>query len=73
MPKYLVRLATKTHYEMIVEADNESDAREEAVEIWCYSEDPDSDFGAWDDGVEAEREVEEIDEQTPTPECEAGN
>lgn len=60
MPIYLVRLSTRTCYDVVVEAYNKSDARELAVELWCQSEEPENDFDWWDDGVEAESEVEEV-------------
>jgi hypothetical protein len=44
VPKYTVTLEERVTYTVEVEADDEEQAREDALEQWAHSENPDNDF-----------------------------
>jgi hypothetical protein len=46
MPKFKVKLAETTYYEIEVEAEDRDEAAELADEMYCSSSDPDAEYGA---------------------------
>ncbi|MFF4706905.1 hypothetical protein ACKI1K_15100 [Streptomyces scabiei] len=50
MPKFRVKLAETTYYEIEVEAEDRDEAREVADEMYCAAAEPDAEYGIgiWD-------------------------
>lgn len=55
MPRlFKVRLTETVNYTMLVEADTEEEASEEARELWAQSEDPTTSWSGQGQGVEVQ-------------------
>lgn len=51
---YTVTLTETVTFTVEVEAESEEEAKQTAVEMWCQSEDPETDFGGVGSGVEVD-------------------
>lgn len=54
MKRWEIRLKSAITYQMEVKANTRHEAKELAEEIWCQSENPDSEFNGTYEGVYAE-------------------
>lgn len=54
MANYTVTLKETVFYTVEVEADDEDDARDQAVDLWASSEDPTNDYCGMGQGVEVD-------------------
>jgi hypothetical protein len=51
--RYIVTLEEIVHYDLDIDADNEDDAEQKALALWCDSPDPQGEFGGQGLGCEA--------------------